>query len=92
MLEILMSTDPDGGKVGFARDLFRLRFRRLRYRQDVFAQRFGLSHGMVKDQEQGRVKPSAAFKVLVAAIDMDPLFMARAAQSASDRWPDEDED
>lgn len=84
-----MAFDPDFGKVGFARDLFRLRFRRLRIEQPAFAARFGLTFGMVKDQEQARAKPSKAFKVLVAAIELDPGLIERAARIAEERWPDE---
>lgn len=83
-----MGFDPDFGKQGFARDLFRLRFRRLRIDQPTFAARFGLSFGMVKDQEQSRVKPSRAFKVLAAAIELDPALIERAARIAEERWPD----
>jgi hypothetical protein len=83
-----MAFDPDFGKQGFARDLFRLRFRRLRIDQPTFAARFGVSFGMVKDQEQARVKPSRAFKVLAAAIELDPELVERAARIAQERWPD----
>ncbi len=86
-----MPFDPDFGKVGFARDLFRLRFRTLRVDQPTFAARFGLTFGMVKDQEQARHTPSAAFKVLVAAIEMDPNLIERAAREAEQRWPGKDE-
>jgi DNA-binding transcriptional regulator YiaG len=81
-----MAFDPDFGKTGFARDLFRLRFRRLRIDQPTFAKRFGLSFGAVKDQEQSRCRPSRALKVLVAAIEMDPELMERAAREADARW------
>ncbi len=83
-----MPFDPDFGKVGFARDLFRLRFRRLRIDQPTFAARFGLAFGTVKDQEQARHKPSKAMRVLVAAIELDPKLMERAAKAAAERWPD----
>jgi hypothetical protein len=83
-----MAFDPDFGKQGFARDLFRLRFRRLRIDQPSFAKRFGLTFGMVKDQEQARAKPSKAFAVLVAAIELDPALIERAARIAEDRWPE----
>lgn len=82
-----MAFDPDFGKRGFARDLFRLRFRRLGIDQPTFAARFGVSFGMVKDQEQARVKPSRAFKVLAAAIELDPELIERAARIAAERWP-----
>ena len=85
-----MAFDPDFGKVGFARDLFRLRFRTLRINQRAFAQRFGLTFGAVKDQEQSRSKPSRAMRVLVAAIELDPKLMERAAGVAAERWPDAD--
>ncbi|RYD18348.1 MAG: hypothetical protein EOP89_17320 [Lysobacteraceae bacterium] len=83
-----MTFDPDFGKQVFARDLFHLRFRRLRINRPTFAARFGLSFGMVKDQEQSRGKPSKAFKVLVAAIELDPALIERAARIADERWPD----
>lgn len=79
--------DPDFGKTGFACDLFRLRFRELGIDQATFAKRFGLTFGMVKDQEQSRAKPSKAFKVLVAAMEMDPGLIERAARTAEKRWP-----
>lgn len=82
-----MTFDPDFGKVGFARDLFRLRFRRLRIDQPTFAERYGLTFGAVKDQEQARHKPSRAMRVLVAAIELDPALMERAAKIAKERWP-----
>ncbi len=83
-----MTFDPDFGKVGFARDLFRLRFRRLRIDQPTFAERYGLTFGAVKDQEQARHKPSRAMRVLVAAIELDPALMERAAKIAKERWPE----
>lgn len=81
-----MTFDPDCGKVGFARDLFTMRFRKLRISQEAFADRFGLTRGMMKDQEQGRREPHPAFKVLVAAIEMDPALMEKAATVAQERW------
>lgn len=84
-----MTFDSDFGKIGFARDLFRLRFRKMRMDQSTFAKRFGLTLGMVKDQEQARVAPSRAFKVLVAAIEMDAAFIERAARVAEERWAGE---
>lgn len=63
----------------FARRLFRLRFRTLRLSQSAFADRFGLSFGSIKDLEQGRVQPSRAVLLLVAAIETDPTLMARVA-------------
>ncbi|MEG3178182.1 hypothetical protein U1872_18220 [Sphingomonas sp. RB3P16] len=74
------------GKTAFARDLIWLRFRRLRLSQTAFADRFGLSLGMVKDQEQARVAPSGALRVLVAAIELDPALIERAARTAAERW------
>jgi DNA-binding transcriptional regulator YiaG len=78
--------DPDYGKTGFARDLFRLRHRKLGICQESFAERYGVSLAMMKDQEQARHNPHPAFRVLVAAIDLDPFFMAKAAQAAEERW------
>lgn len=85
-----MSRRADGasenGKQGFGRDLFALRSGRLRYSQKRFAWRFGLACGTVRNCEQERHDPSPAMRVLVAAIDMDPDFMARAAKAARERW------
>lgn len=72
-----MPFDPDFGKGGFARRLFRLRFRRLRVSQDVFARRYGLSAGMVRDVEQGRHAPSRALRSLIALIENDPTQAAQ---------------
>ncbi len=83
-----MTFDPDFGKVGFARDLFRLRFRTLKIDQKSFAERFGLTFGMIKDQEQSRASPSRAFKVMLVAIERDPTLIERCAQIARERWPD----
>ena len=73
--------DPDFGKSGFARHLFRLRFRRLKLSQRAFAERFGLSYSVVRDAEQG-ARPTAALRLIVAAIARDPVFMAGAADLA----------
>jgi len=54
-----MPFDPDFGKSGFARHLFRLRFRDLKLSQRAFADRFGLSYSVVRDAEQG-AKPTRA--------------------------------
>ena len=81
-----MPRDPDFGKVGFARDLFRLRFRTLKLDQATFAKRYGLTFGNVKDMEQARRQPVAAARVLVAAIEMDPDLIERAALEADRRW------
>lgn len=70
----------------FARDLGYMRLRKLGICQETFAERYGVSLAMLKDQEQGRHSPHSAFKVLVAAIDLDPFFMAKAAQAAEERW------
>lgn len=73
--------DPDFGKSGFARHLFRLRFRSLRLSQRAFAERFGLSYSVVRDAEQGAT-PSRALRLIVAAIERDPAFMQAAAKAA----------
>jgi DNA-binding transcriptional regulator YiaG len=80
-----MTFDPDFGKTGFQLDLFRLRFRRLRLSQRAFAERFGLTFSMVRDQEQRRVKASRVFQVMVAAIELDPALIERAAKLAKER-------
>lgn len=74
------------GKKGFGRDLFLLRWRRLRISQARFAKKFGLTCGTVQNCEQERHDPSGAMRVLIAAIDLDPAFMERAAKSARERW------
>lgn len=73
--------DPDFGKAGFARHLFRLRFRDLRLSQRAFADRFGLAYSVVRDAEQG-ARPTSALRLIVAAIATDPAFMASAATMA----------
>jgi len=77
--------DIGQGRTGFGRELFLLRFRGLRISQEAFARRFGLTLGAVKDQEQGRHEPSRAMRVLVAAIEMDPELIERAAKVAASR-------
>lgn len=54
--------------------------------QGEFAERFGLTVGAVRDAEQGRVSPSRAFRVLVAAIELDELLNEKAALLAGERW------
>lgn len=77
-----MAFDMDFRKDGFARHLFRLRFRDLQLSQRAFAKRFGLGFSMVRDIEQGKRMPSPAMMVLIEAIADDPERMARiAAQS-----------
>lgn len=78
--------DIGNGKQGFGRDLFELRFRRLRISQRIFARRFGLACGTVQNIEQERNAPNPAMRVLIAAIEMDPAFMAKAARAARKRW------
>lgn len=73
--------DPDFCKAGFARHLFRLRYRDLKLTQRAFAERFGLSYSVVRDAEQG-ADPSRALRLIVAAIAADPAFMERAAHLA----------
>jgi hypothetical protein len=77
-----MAFDPDFGKTGFARRLFRLRFRELKLSQRAFAERFGLTLGAIKDAEQGRVQPLPAMRVLVACIEADPKLVQKAAWTA----------
>jgi len=62
-----------------------LRYRGLRISQAAFAKRFGLTLGAVKDQEQGRHEPSRAMRVLVAAIELNPGLIERAAKIAARR-------
>lgn len=74
--------DPDFGKAGFARHLFRLRFRDLKLSQRAFAERFGLPYSVVRDAEQG-AKPSRALQVLVAAIACNPDLIEAAGRLAA---------
>ncbi len=76
-----MPFDPDFGKSGFARHLFRLRFRGLKLSQREFSERFALSYSVVRDAEQG-AKPTRSLKLIVAAIARDPAFMAAMAKAA----------
>lgn len=83
--------EPDNGRTGFARDVFRVRRSIGRWpglTQKQFAERYGITVGMLKDVEQGRVEPSRALKVLVAAVDLNPTLMAKAAIAAAERWPE----
>lgn len=73
--------DPDFGKSGFARHLFRLRFRGLKLTQRQFCERFGLTYSVVRDAEQGAT-PTRALRAIVAAIALDPVFMEKAARAA----------
>lgn len=78
-----MTFDPDFGKEGFARHLFRLRFRRLHLSQKAFAKRYGLGYPTIRDLEQGRTQPTRAMRLIVAAITRDPDGMAEAARLAA---------
>ena len=88
--------DPDFGRTGFARRLFRLRFRTLKIPQTEFANKFGIALGVVKDIEQGKRRPSRATVLVIAAIERDAKLMAEIAeqeraeisqrQSAGHRW------
>lgn len=55
-----MSFDPDFGKTGFPRRLFRLRFRQLELTQQAFATRYGLSFGMVRSERAACASASAS--------------------------------
>jgi transcriptional regulator with XRE-family HTH domain len=74
--------DPDFGKTGFARHLFRLRFRHLKLSQRAFAERFGLSYSVVRDAEQG-ARPTPSLRLIVAAIADNPERMAAIARLAA---------
>lgn len=78
-----MTFDPDMGKTGFARHLFRLRFRQLKLSQRAFAERFGLGYPTIRDLEQGVTQPTPAMRLIVAAIARDPAGMMEAAKMAS---------
>lgn len=70
--------DPDFGKSGFARHLFRLRFRHIKLSQRAFADRFGLSYSVVRDAEQG----ARSTPLLRLAIADNPERMALIAKQA----------
>ena len=53
--------------------------------QAEFAFRFGLALGTVRDAEQGRVNAPKAMKMLVAAIELDPFLVEKAAVLAAER-------
>lgn len=74
--------DPDFGKTGFARHLFRLRFRHLGLSQRAFAQRFGLSYSVVRDAEQG-ARPTPTLRLIIAAVANDPDRMEAIARMAA---------
>lgn len=71
--------DPDFGKKGFARHLFRLRFRDLKLTQRQFASRYGLGYPTIRALEQGETKPTPAIRLIIAAIASDPQWMADVA-------------
>lgn len=75
--------DPDFGKTGFARHLFRLRFRDLKLTQKQFAARYGLGYPTIKALEQGTTQPTPAIRLIVAAIACDPEWMADVANNVS---------
>jgi transcriptional regulator with XRE-family HTH domain len=76
-----MTEDPDFGKTGFARKLFRLRFHALDLSQREFADRFGLAYATMRDLEQGRSKPNYATEVLIEAIRLNARLVAKAARN-----------
>ena len=81
-----MTEDEDTGDAKFGRDLAALRFRQLRMSQVRFAERYGLTKDVVRNAEQKRYSPHHAMLVLVAAIELDPSLIAKAAQLARERW------
>lgn len=72
--------------MAFDRVAFARRFSAIRRGcpQKAWARRFGLSHGAVKDMEQGRVHPSRAMVLVLKAIEMSPGFMQDVARAARD--------
>lgn len=81
-----MTEGEDTGDAKFGRDLAELRFRQLRMSQVRFAERYGLTKDVVRNAEQKRYSPHHAMLVLVAAIELDPSLIAKAAQLARERW------
>lgn len=81
-----MAEGEETGDAKFGRDLAALRFRQLRMSQVRFAERYGLTKDVVRNAEQKRYSPHHAMLVLVAAIELDPSLMAKAAQLARERW------
>ncbi len=82
-----MTFDPNQGRRGYGAKLFALRFRRLGLSQQQFADRFGLSVGMIRDAEQCRVQPSRALRVLVELIADNPDRVAAMAKRAATEVP-----
>jgi transcriptional regulator with XRE-family HTH domain len=73
---------PGGGdliRFDLAKRLAVLRAAKLHMSQRSFAERFGLQYETIKDTELGKGYPSRAIRVLVAAIEMDPDLIERAA-------------
>lgn len=62
----------------FSQDLIGLR-RRLGLTQLGFAERYSLGQRTIRDLEQGVSNPTPAMRLIVAAIERDPAFMAAVA-------------
>ncbi len=62
-------------------DVAKLRAR-LKMSQPVFAHKFGLSVGTLRDWEQGRRAPQGATRVLLSIIDREPKAVLRALNEA----------
>ena len=62
-----------------AEAIYRLRWSQLGLSQAAFATKFGLSYATVQNIEQGRRVIAPLARVVLAAIELDPELMARAA-------------
>lgn len=62
-----------------AEAIHHLRWTRLGLSQAAFARRFGIPYATVQNIEQGRGKPKPLTRLVLAAIEMDPDLMGRAA-------------
>lgn len=53
--------------------------------QAAFADRFGIPYATVQNVEQARGHPKPLVQLLLAAIELDPALMERAAHLAAER-------
>ena len=66
-----------------AEAIYRLRWTELGLSQRAFADRFGIPYATVQNIEQGRGAPKPLALLVLAAIELDPDLMARAAASVA---------
>lgn len=69
-------------KLHFANKLAALRDKN--WPNNLWAERYGLSYGAIRDLAQARVLPSRAMVLLMTAIEYEPEFMQDVARAARD--------